>query len=102
METIAQADIFFFVTTIAVVVVGLFALVALYYLITFLRDAHEIMHIIRSEASEIIDDIEQFRKNIEGKATRINKILGIFTTAQFLRKFLKRGSHDDEEDSSDE
>lgn len=104
MDSLIQADIFFFVTTIAVVVVGIAALIALVYLILFLRDVHEFFHIVRKEAAVIIDDIEAFRENIEGKANKISKLLGVLTTARAIQKLFRftHGSKDDndEEDMS--
>lgn len=90
MESLAQADIFFFVTTIVVVVVGIAFLIVLLYLIQFLRDLNEIFHVIREEAVHVIDDIEAFRENIEGKASKLNKLLGILTTTRVLRKLYKQ------------
>jgi len=104
MESLVQADIFFFVTTIAVVVVGIGALIALVYLILLLRDIHEFFQIVRKEAAVIIDDIEQFRENIEGKASKISKLLGVLTSARAIQKLFKLTSGNDkntEEDDSE-
>jgi signal transduction histidine kinase len=88
-SSFAQMDIFFLVTTIVVVAVGVLAIVLLVYAIKFLRDARLIARAIKDEMTEIIDDIDDFRKDVKGKADKFSGLLGALTAASFIRKFLK-------------
>jgi signal transduction histidine kinase len=85
----AQMNIFFLVTTIVVVAVGVLAIVALVYAIKFMRDARLIARAIRDEMTEIIDDIDDLRKDVKGKADKFSGLLGALTAAGFIRKYLK-------------
>lgn len=85
----AQMDIFFLVTTIVVVAVGVLAVVFMVYAIKFLRDARMIARALKDEMTEIIDDIEEFREDVKGKADKFSGLLGAITTASFISKFLK-------------
>lgn len=98
MESIAQMDIFFFVTTLVVVLVGTLAAVFLVYAIRFIRDARIVMEIIREEAAEVIDDIDEFRRDVRHKASRLSGVLGAITTARFIKRVLRPGKKDEEED----
>ena len=89
MEDLAQADIFFFVTTIAVVVITVLLVVLLVYAIKFVRDARVIAKMVLDEAHEIMDDVDEFRKNVKHKAGRISGLLGVVTTARFIRRIFK-------------
>jgi signal transduction histidine kinase len=85
----AQMNIFFLVTTVVVVAVGVLAIVALVYAIKFIRDARLIARAIRDEMTEIIDDIDDLRKDVKGKADKFSGLLGALTAAGFIRKYLK-------------
>lgn len=90
METAAaQMNIFFLVTTLVVVAVGVLAIVFLVYAISFLRDVRMITQAIRDELTEIVDDIDEFRKDLKGKADKFSGLLGIITSVSFIRKFLR-------------
>lgn len=89
METVIQMDIFFFVTTIAVILLTVLHAVLLVYLIKLLRDARTIVDIIRDEAGDIIEDVEELRENVKHKAKRFSGLLGAVTTARFIKRVLK-------------
>ncbi len=58
METLAKSDIFFVVTTIAVVLVSVFLSIALYYLIRILRRFKSISEKIEEETYKASDSLE--------------------------------------------
>jgi len=66
MDTLIHADIFFFVTTIVVVVVGLLFVIALIYLI-------KILNRIKTIAEEVRDETILFREDIHGLRESIQK-----------------------------
>lgn len=96
MESVAQMDIFFFVTTLIVVVIGVLMTVLLVYAIRFVRDVKIIMDIIREEASEVIDDIDDFRRDVRHKAKRLSGLLGAVTTAWFIKRVLRPRRRDED------
>ncbi len=60
MDTLMQADIFFFISSISAVVLTIFAIIALYYLIRVLRDFSEISDTLKrgvDKASGHLDDL---------------------------------------------
>lgn len=89
MESFVQADIFFFITTIVVLVVGVLATVLMIYAIKLIRDLYIIMEAVREETVEIVDDIDAFRKEVRHKAGRLSGLLGVVTTARFIRRVLR-------------
>lgn len=90
----AQMDIFFLVTTIVVAAIGVLAVVLLLYAIKFIRDARLIAQVIRDEMTEIVDDIEEFRREVKGKADKFSGLLGALTAAGFIRKFIKDNNNE--------
>jgi uncharacterized protein YoxC len=64
MATLVHADVFFFVTTVMVVVVGIALTVALIYLASALRQVRIVMQEVKEEAVLMRRDIEQFRDNV--------------------------------------
>jgi hypothetical protein len=97
MESFVQADIFFFVTTIMVAVISILLVVLLLYVIKLIRDIYIIMEIVREEAVELIDDIDEFRHSVKHKAERLSGLLGLITTAKFIHRVLKPKAEDSEE-----
>lgn len=89
MESLVQADIFFFITSIVMIVIGVLATVLLVYMIKLIRDIYIIAEAVREEAVTVIDDIEEFRKDVHSKAKRLSGILGVITTARFIRRVLR-------------
>ncbi len=81
MTTLIHADIFFFVTAVAVVVFSALAVVATIYIISILNDIKHISKRIRIESDEVLEDIKILREHIleEGfKVGMITKLLGKF------------------------
>lgn len=89
METLIQANIFFFITSIVMIVVGVLATVLLVYMIKLVRDIYIITEAVRDEMVAVIDDIETFRKDVHDKAQRLSGILGVITTARFIRRIFR-------------
>ena len=61
MDTLAKADIFFFVTTIAVVIIGILLAIVLTYSIFILKDMKALSKRAKEEGERIMDDIESLR-----------------------------------------
>jgi len=87
MDTLILADIFFFVTTIAVVVVGIAFTVALIYLVKVLSDIKKITGDVRDEAVLFREDLRGLRTAVRKEGFRLRSFIGLFT-----KFFGKKGS----------
>ena len=74
MDEILQADIFFFITAIAVVVVGVGLAITLFYLIVILRDVQVVVKKVRTATDELGQDFETLRANIQDGGVRVREI----------------------------
>jgi len=89
METLIKADLFFFITTIVVMVLGAFLTVAAIYLIKILRELKNITTRVKEETDEIIDDAHEFRENIKKEEVRMSffsKLMGAVLNPVFFTK----------------
>jgi hypothetical protein len=77
-ETLIHADIFFFVTTIIVILIGLGIIVALYYIIRILRAIDFISKEVKGETVEIIEDVRTFRTSMKEDGIRLKPFLALF------------------------
>lgn len=83
MTSIIKSDIFFFITTIAIVVVTIGAVVALVYLVQILRDMRDLSRRAKDEGERIIDGVSAYREEIYRRGFQINDLLSVFG---FFRK----------------
>ena len=60
-----RMDIFFIVTTVVVVFVGILLSVLMYYLIKVVRDISEITATVKVEAQGVIDDVREVREDVK-------------------------------------
>lgn len=87
MESFIKSDIFFFVTTICIVLVTLLFLVILFYLIRVLRNIDFLSKKIKEEGSEIIEDAHNIRIDVKSGVKKASDLLSIFS---FLNKKRKK------------
>ncbi len=78
METLIKADIFFFITAVAVVLMTLVGLVALFYVIRFARMAFLISKKIKSESDNISHDIAMIRAKVQEDGFGIRTMISLF------------------------
>ena len=79
MDTLVHADIFFFVTTIAVVVVAAVLAVALVYLVRILNDVKRIAEQVREETILFREDIHDLREQVRHEGLRLRGFLDLIT-----------------------
>jgi hypothetical protein len=84
MDTLIHADIFFFVTTIAVIVVGIVLTVALIYLAKVLSDIKEITKQVKEETILFREDIGELRGDIKKEGFRVERFM------MFLKNLFKK------------
>jgi len=81
MTDIVQADIFFFVATIAVGVVSIAFVVLIYYLVKLLQDVRHVVQTVQDEINKLIIK----RQKIEIQALTFKKILGALAQGKLFR-----------------
>lgn len=86
MESVVKSDMFFFVTTIAVIVLTLVLVVALTYVIRIASDIKYIAKRAKQETDEIADDLKSARVALKEKGKTIGTIL---SSLWFLRSKRK-------------
>lgn len=93
MDTLIQADIFFFITSIAIVIVTIAILTALFFAIQILRDVRYTSKRIREEADRIVSDVSGLREFIKKEGKRainlkelVSGVLHIFKGKRRTRK----------------
>jgi len=86
METLIHADVFFFVTTIFIVVITAVILVASVYIIGILRDLREISAKAKIEGEEILVDVKNLRENVKREGANLKHISHFFSTLFKKRK----------------
>lgn len=64
MDTLIQADIFFFVTTVALIVLTGLAAAVLIYFVSILRDVKHVSRKMREQADSIFSVISNFRNTV--------------------------------------
>ncbi len=89
MSTLIHADIFFFVTTIVVVLVGTALTVALIYLSKVLSDVREITKQVKEETILFRGDIAGLRDDVKREGFRLERLMLFFKT---LMKRVKPSS----------
>ena len=93
MDTLVQADIFFFITSTAVVIVTIATLIALYFFIQILRDVRYTSKRVREETDKIISDVDDLREFVKKEGKRainlkelVSWVLHIFQGKKRARK----------------
>lgn len=75
---IIHADIFFFVTTIVVIVLGIVAIIALVYTIKILALLKSIATTVKSESGLIAEDIDELRERMKHGSVNIGAAARFF------------------------
>lgn len=88
MNTLIHADIFFFITTIVTIVLGILLAIALIYITIILADIREISRIARRESDEIAEDIHVLRKEVHSELRRGSSVIA--SLYRVLRGLFKR------------
>ena len=86
MEDLIHADVFFFVTTIFIVVFTAFILVASVYVIGILKDLREISRKAKTEGEEILVDVKNLRENVKREGANLKQISRFFSSLFKKRK----------------
>lgn len=90
MESLIHADIFFFITTIIVIILGIISAIILFYIAKILADIREISRIARSGSADIAEDIKLIRKEVNNELMNGSSvILSLIKVIRNLFRFRK-------------
>ena len=78
MDTLIHADIFFFITSIAVVVFTVCLVMIMPPLMRILRNLDRLAQHIRKEEQAIVADIQELRETLRDEGDRIRSIADFF------------------------
>jgi hypothetical protein len=93
MQTLVHADIFFFISTICLVVLSIGAAVGLYYAIGILRDVREVTARIKKASGDIERDLDALRYSVKAEGAKVKGIADLvlgFATRALTQKTVKR------------
>lgn len=83
MNTLVHADIFFFISTIALVIISLFVAVALFFVVKILRDVQVVVSKIRKAGNELEEDFEHLRSAVKAQGYKaramVDVLIGFFS-----------------------
>lgn len=88
MNTLIHADIFFFITAIAVVLATGAFLIASWYVIQILRDVREISTKAKNAADKLEVDFEALRTDLKHKGTKVGSIADMLLA--FIASWIPR------------
>jgi uncharacterized protein YoxC len=71
MDAFAKMDIFFVVTTLAMIVIALFVAALLFYIIRTARDVSEVIHIVRRESERFAKGASSARRRMKGSGESV-------------------------------
>ncbi len=87
MTEIAKSDLFFFITSIAVVVVSLVLIIVLIYSFLVIRKVRLLVDKVKEESEEVIDDIHEFRMKFKTQKGFLKKLPAFIV---FFRRLFKK------------
>lgn len=71
MDAFVKMDIFFLVSTVAVIVIAIFLVVLLYYILRTAKDVSEVAHIVRKESERFAKGASSVRHKIKGHSVSL-------------------------------
>jgi uncharacterized membrane protein len=78
MNSLIHADIFFFVSTIALILISIGIIIIIVYIIKILRTVSEVSDKVKEESTEIIHDIHTLRGDIRREGFQARYIKSFF------------------------
>ncbi len=71
MNTLIHADIFFYVTTIVVILLAVLVSILIFFLIKISRNVSEIVKKVKKESDNIVEDVSSFREKIKEEGSKV-------------------------------
>jgi hypothetical protein len=80
MEDLMKQDIFFFITSIAVVVLTALVATAFYYILKILNDIKYIANKAKTESDLLAEDLHELRSNVKTEGAKLKHFASFFTS----------------------
>ncbi len=77
MTSLIHADIFFFISTIALVIISIGLGIVIFYVIKILRNVRDVTDLIKTESHEIVSDIRLLRKNLRDEGMKWKHVIDL-------------------------
>lgn len=91
MNNLIHADIFFFITTIAVVILAILVSILIYYIVKIAKNLASITETVRKEGENVAGDIAAFREKVRQDRDNM-KGLGGFVRKVFMGESIVRNA----------
>ncbi|GEM_PF-4860876 len=79
MEDVMKADVFFFVTTIIVVILGIISAVAIIFFVKILSRLNSLSKHVEEEVEHILLDVSSFRGSIRSIVQKAESFISFFS-----------------------
>jgi len=79
MEDLIQADIFFFITSAAVIILSIGLLAIFIYVLLILKDAKKVSKKVKNETELVVDDLDEMRREMKKEGRKIKPIWNFFS-----------------------
>lgn len=77
MSDILQANIFFFITSVATIALAVLWVIISWYLIAILRDVHAIVTRARAASADLERDLRELRSSVRQSGERVRSLGGL-------------------------
>ena len=94
MTEIAKSDVFFFITSITIVVIGLLLVAFLIYSFFIVRKIKKLVDMVKEEGEEVIEDMHEFRLKLKEERGFLGKVPALIILFTKLFKKHKHKKHD--------
>jgi signal transduction histidine kinase len=102
MDSLARSDVFFMVTTAAIIIVAILLVGVLIYVLKMVRDARAITKSFRDETKKIISDVEVIRKAVTRDVQKVREVTGSVVKEAANAAKRKFTSHNNENNGEEE
>lgn len=80
MTEVLQANIFFFITAAAVIILTIFLSIVLYHVLKMVRTLRRIAERVEEGSEVLFDDLQYARSVVTGTSTMLSHLLGLKAT----------------------
>ena len=78
MSTLVQADIFFFISSISVLILVALLVVIALHVLRVIKDVKDIVKAVKSETKETLEDFNNLRTQVKAEGGFLKRFLGSF------------------------
>ncbi len=88
MDSLIKADIFFFISSIALVILTVLGIVVLAFVIKILRDIAHVAATARREVEELVEDLGEMRSDVKATVHATSRATKAFVASVGMREAL--------------